>query len=112
MDPIQPDRNFDFGGWAYCSRIYKLWHELLAWIEKQDQKRDDERDKQRTWEALQKKESDERWQFFLKRQQEQWLSQDLNQSVILSKLIDKTDTLISTINNHDTWTRAQNQNGK
>lgn len=88
--------------------FYRLWHELLTWIEKQDLKRDQERDKQRTWEALQKKESDERWQAFLKTQQEQWLTQDLNHSTVIVKLIEKIEDLTASINNHDTWARAQN----
>jgi len=89
--------------------FYKLWHELLTWIEKQDQKRDNEREIQRKWEAQQKKESDERWQLFLKAQQEQWLIQDLNHSTVIVKLIEKIEGLTTIMNNHDTWARAQNK---
>lgn len=88
--------------------FYRLWHELLAWMELQDKKRDSERELQRVWEAQQKKESDERWQLFLTKQQEQWLTQDLSHATVLVKLIDKTDALINAVNNHDTWARAQN----
>jgi hypothetical protein len=92
--------------------FYKLWNELLSWLEKQDQKRDAERDKQRVWEAQQKKESDTRWQLFLDNQQAQWLTQDLNHSGVIIKLIEKIEHLTIAINNHDTWARAQNNNGK
>jgi uncharacterized membrane protein (DUF106 family) len=95
-----------------AAAFYKLWHELLTWIEKQDLKRDAERETQREWEAVQKKESDQRWQEFLERQQKQWLSQDLNHSSVLVKLIDKVDGLTNAVNNHDTWTRAQTENKK
>lgn len=93
---------------AIAAAFYKLWHELLGWIEKQDAKRDKERETQREWEAVQKKESDERWQSFLEKQQSQWLTQDLNHAGVMIKLIDKTDALINAVNNHDTWARAQN----
>lgn len=89
-----------------AAAFYRLWHELLSWIEKQDLKRDAERDKQRAWESQQKEESDRRWQIFLDHQQEQWLKQDLNHSGVIGKLIEKIDQLTIAINNHDTWARA------
>jgi uncharacterized membrane protein YhiD involved in acid resistance len=99
--------------------FYRLWHELLTWIENQDLKREQERetqdlkreqerDKQRAWEAQQKKESDERWQLFLSKQQEQWLTQDLSHSAAIVKVIEKIEHLTNSVNNHDTWARAQN----
>jgi hypothetical protein len=86
--------------------FYRFWRDLLKWMDKQNQERASERDKQREWEAAQKKESDLRWQIFLEKQQVQWLAQDLNHSAVLLKLVDKTDYLISAVNNHDTWVRA------
>lgn len=94
-------------GGLIAAAFYKLWHELLSWFEKQDKKRDEERDKQRAWEAHQKKESDERWQQFLEAQQKQWLTQDMNHSTVIVKLIEKIEDLTSAVNSHDTWVRAQ-----
>ena len=91
-----------------AAAFYKLWHELLSWIENQDLKREQEREKQRTWEAAQNKERDERWQAFLKTQQAQWLSQDVNHAAVLGRLVEKIEDLTTSINNHDTWARAQN----
>ena len=91
-----------------AAAFYKLWHELLEWIEKQDLKREEERDKQRVWEAAQNKERDERWQTFLQAQQEQWLLQDVSHAAVLEKLVGKIENLTVSINNHDTWARAQN----
>jgi len=90
-----------------AAAFYKLWHELLSWIEQQDGKREQERDKQRAWEAEQNKERDERWQTFLKAQQTQWLSQDASHAAVLGKLVEKIEDLTTSINNHDTWARAQ-----
>jgi hypothetical protein len=90
-----------------AAAFYRLWHELLDWFEKQDDKRNKERETQRTWEAQQKKEADDRWQLFLDNQQAQWLTQDLNHSTVIVKLIDKIEDLTTAINDHDTWARAR-----
>lgn len=90
-----------------AAAFYKLWRELLAWLAAQDLKREEERDKQRVWEATQNKERDERWQSFLETQQKQWLVQEVNNVNALLRLIEKVENLTVSINNHDTWTRAQ-----
>jgi len=71
--------------------FYKLWHELLAWIEKQDLKRETEREKQRTWEAQQVVLRDAQSQGFLKTMQDQWLAQDNRHAAVLTKLVEKID---------------------
>ena len=91
--------------------FYRLWRDLLKWMDKQDEKRTLERDKQREWEAEQNKERDLRWQSFLKAQQESWLLQDVQNAIVMEKLITKIDGLTNSLNNHDTWARAQG-NGK
>lgn len=90
-----------------AAAFYKLWRELLVWLAAQDLKREEERDKQRVWEAAQNKERDERWQSFLEAQQKQWLTQEINNVNALLRLIEKVENLTVSINNHDTWARAQ-----
>lgn len=87
--------------------FYKLWRELLTWIENQDAKRDAEREKQRLWQAEQDRIRDERWQKFLANMQEAWLKQDNQHTEAIQELIVKIDGLIQTVQNHDTWARAK-----
>lgn len=90
-----------------ATAFYKLWHELLTWIEKQDTKRDAEREKQRAWQSEQDRIRDERWQKFLENMQEAWLKQDTNHTEAIQELIVKVEALINAVNNHDTWARAK-----
>lgn len=90
-----------------AAAFYKLWRELLGWIELQDKKREEERAKQRDWEAEQNQVRDERWQQFLAVQQDSWLKQDSNHTEAIRLLIAKVDVLIQAVNNHDTWARAK-----
>lgn len=92
-----------------AAAFYRLWRDLLKWMDKQDEKRTSERDKQREWEAEQNKERDLRWQDFLKAQQERWLLRDAENSIVLEKLVAKIDALNHSFDNHDTWARAQNR---
>lgn len=94
-----------------AAAFYRLWRDMLKWMDKQDEKRMFERDKQREWEAEQSKERDLRWQSFLQVQQENWLLQNAQNAIVMEKLIAKIDDLTHSFNNHDTWTRAQG-NGK
>lgn len=87
--------------------FYRLWRELLAWIELQDGKREEERERQRIWQAKQDEIRDERWQLFLENMQEAWLTQDKVHSEAIVQLIVKVDALIHAVNNHDTWVRAK-----
>ena len=87
--------------------FYRLWKDLLAWLEAQDVKRDAEREKQRIWQAEQDIIRDERWQQFLQKMQDQWNQQDGRHTEALKQLVGKVDTLIVTVNNHDTWERAR-----
>lgn len=97
--------------------FYKLWKELLSWQDKQekaraaeralqDAKRDDEREKQRDWEAAQTKARDLQWQNFLRTQQEQWVANDQRNAAVLARLVARIDDLAVSINNHDTFVRA------
>lgn len=87
--------------------FWKLWRDLLSWMEKQDEKRDEEREIQRTWEAKQKREADERWQSFFHGMQEEWLRQDLRNAEVLKELTKRISELTVAVNTHDTWTRAK-----
>lgn len=90
-----------------AAAFYKLWRELLSWIEMQDKKREGERDKQREWETEQNRIRDERWQKFLSAQQDSWLKQDSNHTEAVRLLVAKVDILIQAVNTHDTWARAK-----
>jgi hypothetical protein len=90
-----------------AAAFYKLWRELLGWIELQDTKRDAEREKQRDWESEQNKIRDERWQEFLTMQQEAWLKQDIHHTEAIRLLIAKVEVLVQAVNNHDVWARAR-----
>lgn len=92
-----------------AAALYKLWRELLSWIETQDNKREIEREKQRTWQAEQDKVRDLRWQEFLKSMQDEWIEQDGRHTEALKQLIEKVDKLIVSVNNHDTWVRAKDR---
>lgn len=87
--------------------FYKLWRELLAWIETQDNKREVERERQRIWQAEENKVRDLRWQEFLKSMQDEWIEQNGRHTEALKQLIGKVDILIEKVNNHDTWARAK-----
>ncbi|PKN91094.1 MAG: hypothetical protein CVU44_20985 [Chloroflexi bacterium HGW-Chloroflexi-6] len=86
--------------------FYKLWKDLIAWQEKQNEARDAERDKQREWEAAQAKTRDAQWQSFLQTMQNQWLANDKRNNEVLERLVDRIDELTVSINNHDTFVRA------
>lgn len=90
-----------------AAAFYRLWHELLDWIEKQDNKREDEREKQRAWQAKQDELRDQRWQDFLQSMQEEWIAQDGRHTDAIETLIKKIDLLIAEVRNHDTWARAR-----
>jgi len=101
--------------------FFRLWRELTAWQEKQeksraleraeqDKKRDEEREKQRAWEAEQAQQRDRQWQEFLRSMQEQWLANDRRNNAVLEKLVNRIDELTVSINNHDTFVRASNGN--
>lgn len=105
---------------AIAGGFYKLWRDQLAWIDKQDAKREEERkgqdaerkeerEKQRTWEAQQTTIRDTQWQAFLKTMQDQWLAQDIRYAAVLTTLVEKTNDLIVAVNNHDTWARAKDR---
>ena len=89
--------------------FYKLWRELLSWFEKQDALRENERDKQRTWQAEQDRTRDERWRSFLKASQDSWLKQDGEHTDALKDLSKKIDDLIRSVREHDVWTRAKDR---
>lgn len=90
-----------------AAAFYKLWHELLDWFEKQDNKREVEREIQRNWQAEQDKLRDKRWQEFLQSMQEEWIAQDGRHTETIKQLVEKVDKLIAEVRNHDTWARAK-----
>ena len=89
--------------------FYRLWRELLGWIEVQDKKREEERDKQRAWENDQNISRDAQWQAYFKTMQDQWLVQDSRYVAIMAKLAEKIDEMKVILNDHDTWTRARDR---
>lgn len=96
-------------GGIVAGAFYRLWRELLNWIEMQDNKREAEREKQRIWQAEQDKVRDLRWQEFLKSMQDEWIAQDGRHTETLDALTLKVDTLVSEVRNHHTWARAKGQ---
>lgn len=95
------------GAGVIAAAFYRLWRELLGWIEIQDNKREAEREKQRVWQAEQDKVRDQRWQEFLKTMQDEWIAQDGRHVEMLNMLIQKVDALIAEVRDHDTWARAK-----
>lgn len=89
--------------------FHRLWKELLQWIDVQDQKRESERERQRSWQAEQDKIRDQRWQDFLRIMQEEINAQDGRQTEALKHLSAKIDVLILAVNNHDVWARARDR---
>ncbi|RJR09992.1 hypothetical protein C4588_04185 [Candidatus Parcubacteria bacterium] len=89
--------------------LYKLWHELLGWIESQDVKRSKEREAQREWEEQQARQRDERWQVFMRQMQERWLDQDARYAQVLERLVNKIDNLDVAIRTHDAWARGNQE---
>ena len=92
-----------------AAAFYRLWRELLTWIEQQDTKRQAERDKQREWEGEQNQIRDAGWQAFINAQQERWREQDCEDTKVLSELVKTIEELKITVNNHDIWARAQDR---
>ena len=86
--------------------FYKLWHELLTWMEKQDAKREVERETQRAWEAQQAKIRDERWQETIKNIVDGWQQQGLRTADALEELAERMEALAISFTNHDTHVRA------
>jgi hypothetical protein len=93
-------------GGAVAFAFYRLWHELLGWLELQDEKRENEREKQRIWQADLSRTRDAQMQLFLKQMQDQWTAQDQRSSAVLDRLASKVEELTVAINDHDTWARA------
>lgn len=89
--------------------FYRLWRDLLAWFDAQDVKRGEERERQRAWQSNQDEVRDLRWQEFLKAMQAEWIKQDGVHTDALQDLIKKIDTLIASVQNHDTWVRAKDR---
>lgn len=97
--------------------FYRLWKDLLKWMEqqeakrdaereKQDAKREEEREKQRVWETEQSKQRDAQWQEFLSAMQAEWVRQDKRNTDVLESLVRNVQELTVAVNNHDTWTRS------
>ncbi len=101
---------------AIALAFYKLWRELLTfikdqdatrvnWMNEQDQKREKERDLQRTWQAEQDEIRDKRWQIFLKTMQETWMAQDGQHTKSIDQLVRNVADLIKIVEQHDQATR-------
>lgn len=82
-----------------------IWREMKKFIDEQDRKRDEEREKQRTWQAEQDTVRDERWQDFLKSMQEEWIAQENVNTQAVQDLIKRVDDLLKRLDEHDRFTR-------
>lgn len=92
-----------------AAAFYKMWRELLRWMDDQDKQRDAERERQRSWQSDQDKVRDERWQSFLKELQGEWIKQDGRHTDVLKDLVKKVEELIQDVRTHDTWARAKDR---
>jgi len=86
--------------------FWRLWRELLTWLELQDKKREIEREKQRDWEAAQSKLRDERWQETFRELVAGWQMQTGQNTRALEELGERLEALAIAFTNHDTWVRA------
>ena len=100
--------------------FYKLWKDLLAWMEKQeqsriaerkhnDEKRDLERERQREWEERQSTVRDQRWQAFISSIQASSTVQDARTAELLERMIAEIKYLTTSLNDHDTYVRAKHE---
>ncbi len=85
--------------------FYRLFRDLISFMEKQDASRAIERETQRKWQDEQEVKRDERWQGFLKSMQDEWIKQDGRNNETLKDLIEKVDELIALVRNHDVDTK-------
>jgi Flp pilus assembly protein TadB len=82
-----------------------IWREVKKFVDEQDKKREDERERQRIWQEKQDKLRDERWQQFLQSMQDQWIKQDGRNNQTIKDLIVRMEDLIEKIDDHDKFTR-------
>ena len=104
---------------AMISRgFYKLWQDLLSWMDRQeksraeerkhnDEKRDAERERQREWEERQSAIRDQRWQAFISAIQASSTVQDARTAELLERTISEIKSLTISLNDHDTYVRAK-----
>lgn len=89
-----------------ATAFWRLWRELLGWLEKQDHKREAEREKQRSWEAEQARIRDERWQETIRQIEQDRQAQSVKTLRALEELGERLEALSIAFTNHDTWVRA------
>lgn len=85
--------------------FYRLFRDLISFMENQDKARAAERETQRKWQDEQEIKRDERWQNFLKSMQDEWIKQDGRNNETLNDLIEKVDELIALVRQHHTDTQ-------
>lgn len=82
-----------------------IWREMKKFIDEQDKKRDEEREKQRVWQAEQETLRDQRWHEFLKAMQEEWMAQNGVNTKAVQDLIKRVDEMLRRMDEHDRFTR-------
>lgn len=82
-----------------------MWREVTKFVREQDKKRDEEREKQRAWQAEQDRIRDERWQTFLESMQAEWIAQDGRNNQTIKDMIAKVQELLDVVQRHDQFTR-------
>lgn len=92
---------------AIAGGFYRLWRELLGWIERENSKRTAERNAQREWDAEQARIRDERWQQFFRQMETEWRQDTQRSAAILAQLTDQIRELAAVINTHDAYVRGQ-----
>lgn len=86
--------------------FYRLWHELLGWMEDHDTRREAEREKQRSWQADLSLKRDAEMQAFMRGMLEQWEQDETRSWAVMERLVAKVDDLTGLAKEHDTWERA------
>jgi hypothetical protein len=92
---------------SMATAFYKLWKDWVKWIELQDTKRDNERERQRTWQEKQDILRDERWHSFLRQLQDEWTQETGRHSARIEMLIIKVEELTKSVTLHDIWARSK-----
>lgn len=103
---------FLVGAGLAAMAFYRLWRELLAWMELQDGKRELERKAQREWQTELSLRRDADMRNFMQVMQTRQSRDEGRYLAVLEKLTDKVDALIGLVQEHDTWERGVKYQGE
>jgi len=93
--------------------VRKFWSEMTEWLEKQDQKREEEREKQRIWlteqNRLREEAQDRRdtsWQQLVASMQKEQQERTRETNALLADLVEQMKGLGKDLREHDAWARG------